>query len=96
MKVLYVLRLDPEVVTGGRDGLIADLTANRIGSSVHFIPLHHHPAYRDQGEEFAAHLPATEKYYREAVSLPLFPAMSDADVDDVIEVVAGSIKRRTR
>jgi dTDP-4-amino-4,6-dideoxygalactose transaminase len=93
---LYVLRLDPEVIDGGRDGLIEDLTANRIGSSVHFIPLHHHPAYRKEGSEFTPQLPETEKYYREAVSLPLFPGMSDSDVEDVIEVVTGSLKLRVR
>jgi len=93
---LYVLRLDPAVVDGGRDGLIEDLTANRIGSSVHFIPLHHHPAFRNEGAEFVPLLPETEKYYREAVSLPLFPGMNDSDVEDVIEVVTGSVKRRTR
>jgi len=81
---LYVLRLDPDVIDGGRDGLIKDLTANRIGSSVHFIPLHHHPAFRDEGAEFITLLPETEKYYREAVSLPLFPGMSDSDIEDVI------------
>jgi dTDP-4-amino-4,6-dideoxygalactose transaminase len=84
------------VIDEGRDGLIEDLTANKIGSSVHFIPLHHHPVYRNEGAEFVPLLPETEKYYREAVSLPLFPAMSDSDVEDVIEVVAGSVKRRTR
>ncbi len=93
---LYILRLDPDVIDGGRDGLIKDLTANRIGSSVHFIPLHHHPAYRKEGAEFLAQLPETEKYFREAVSLPLFPGMSDSDVEDVIEVVTGSVKLRTR
>jgi len=93
---LYILRLDPDVIDGGRDGLIEDLTANKIGSSVHFIPLHHHPAYRSEGAEFTSLLPETEKYYREAVSLPLFPGMSDSDVEDVIEVVTGSVKLRTR
>ena len=93
---LYVLRLDPEVVRDGRDGLIDDLTANRIGSSVHFIPLHHHPVFREEGAAFTTNLPETEKYYRDAVSLPLFPGMSDADVDDVIKVVVGSVGRRAR
>lgn len=93
---LYVLRVDPEVVDGGRDGLITDLTVNKIGSSVHFIPLHHHPAFREEGARFATLLPETEKYYREAVSLPLFPGMTDSDIDDVIEVVAASVKARTR
>ena len=93
---LYILRVDPDQVDGGRDGLIDDLTANKIGSSVHFIPLHHHPAFRAEGAEFVPLLPETEKYYREAVSLPLFPAMSDGDVQDVIEVVTGSVSRRIR
>jgi perosamine synthetase len=93
---LYILRVDPAVIDGGRDGLIRDLTDNKIGSSVHFIPLHHHPAYRDEGAEFVSALPETEKYFREAVSLPLFPGMTDADVDDVIGVVVGSIRRRAR
>ena len=93
---LYILRLDPAVITRGRDGLIDDLTANQIGSSVHFIPLHHHPAFRQEGAEFTPLLPETEKYYGEAVSLPLFPGMSDSDVNDVIEVVAGSVGRRAR
>jgi len=93
---LYILRLDPAVVDGGRDGLIKDLTANKVGSSVHFIPLHHHPVFRDEGAEFAPLLPETEKYFRDAVSLPLFPGMTDSDVEDVIEVVVGSVGRRTR
>ena len=77
-------------------GWRVDLTANKIGSSVHFIPLHHHPAFKEEGRRYADRLPETEKYFREAVSLPLFPAMTDADVDDVIEVVTRSIKQRTR
>jgi dTDP-4-amino-4,6-dideoxygalactose transaminase len=93
---LYVLRVDPAAVDGGRDGLIADLAANKMGSSVHFIPLHHHPAFKEEGAEFAALLPETEKYFATAVSLPLFPGMSDQDVDDVITVVTASIRLRDR
>ncbi len=93
---LYVLRVDSEVVQDGRDGLIADLTANGIGSSVHFIPLHHHPAFAEEGAAFAGKLPETEKYYRSAVSLPLFPGMSDQDVQDVISVVTESVTSRAR
>ena len=92
---LYVLRLDPEIIKDGRNGLIADLSANRIGSSVHFIPLHHHPAFAEEGSAFAGKLPETEKYYQTAVSLPLFPGMKNEDVDDVIKVVTESIKSRT-
>jgi dTDP-4-amino-4,6-dideoxygalactose transaminase len=92
---LYILQLDPEAIEGGRDGLIDDLTANRIGSSVHFIPLHHHPAFT-AGKEFASQLPRTEQYYSRAVSLPLFPAMTDQDIEDVIRVVSRSVADRVR
>ena len=90
------MRVDRARIDGGRDGLIADLTANRIGSSVHFIPLHHHPVFREAGREFAPLLPETERYFDEAVSLPLFPAMTDAEIDDVIAVVRESLRRRCR
>ena len=89
---LYLLRVDPDIVPGGRDRVIADLTANRIGSSVHFIPLHHHPAFRELAVEFGDRLPETEHYFRAAVSLPLFPAMTPQDVDDVVTVVRASIQ----
>jgi dTDP-4-amino-4,6-dideoxygalactose transaminase len=92
---LYILRVDADIVCGGRDGLIADLAANRIGSSVHFIPLHHHPAFRELGAEFVSGLGETDRYFAQAVSLPLFPAMTGADVDDVIAVVTESVRRRT-
>ncbi len=93
---LYLLRVDPQVVPGGRDRLIADLTANRIGSSVHFIPLHHHPAFGELATEFGDRLSATDHYFEEAVSLPLFPAMTDAEIEDVITVVCASVEAACR
>lgn len=92
---LYVLQVDPDRVAGGRDGLIADLAANRIGSSVHFIPLHHHPVFAASGEA-AGDLPCTEAYFKSAVSLPLFPAMTDQDIQDVVAVVSRSLTDRAR
>lgn len=88
---LYVLQVDPQVVRGGRDRLIADLTANRIGSSVHFIPLHHHPAFADLAALYRDRLPRTERYFAQAVSLPLFPAMTDQEIRDVVTVVRASV-----
>jgi len=93
---LYLLRVDPEVVRDGRDGLIADLAADGIGTSVHFIPLHHHPAYRELLGSQAVRLPRTERYFREAVTLPLFPAMTDAEALRVTDAVRASIRRRAR
>lgn len=93
---LFPVRVDREAIDGGRDGLIADLTANRIGSSVHFIPLHYHPVFREAGREFAPRLGQTERYFDEAVSLPLFPSMTGAEVDDVVTVVRESLRKRCR
>lgn len=93
---LYAVRVNREMIDGGRDGVIADLTANKIGSSVHFIPLHYHPVFREAGREFAPHLGQTERYFDEAVSLPLFPSMTDQEIDDVVTVVRESLRRRCR
>lgn len=93
---LYAVRVNREMIDGGRDGVIADLTANKIGSSVHFIPLHYHPVFREAGREFAPHLGRTERYFDEAVSLPLFPSMTDQEIDDVVTVVRESLRRRCR
>jgi len=56
--------------------------------------LHHHPVFAEEGAVFTEQLPETEKYFRSAVSLPLFPGMSDQDVEDVITVVTESVKSR--
>jgi dTDP-4-amino-4,6-dideoxygalactose transaminase len=93
---LYAVRVNREMIDGGRDGVIADLTANKIGSSVHFIPLHYHPVFREAGREFAPRLGQTERYFDEAVSLPLFPSMTDQEIDDVVTVVRESLRRRCR
>ncbi len=93
---LYILRVDPAIVPGGRDGVIADLAAANIGTSVHFIPLHHHPAFQELAQNSAQPLHETDRYYAEAVSLPLYPAMSDQDVADVIAAVKSSVQGRVR
>jgi dTDP-4-amino-4,6-dideoxygalactose transaminase len=93
---LYLLRVDPEIVRDGRDGVIADLAEARIGTSVHFIPLHHHPAFRDLLASQADRLARTERYFRETVSLPFFPAMTDAEAQRVTDAVRASVRRRAR
>jgi dTDP-4-amino-4,6-dideoxygalactose transaminase len=84
---LYMLRLRPEQLTMTRDEFIQALTKANIGSSVHFIPLHLHPFYRDTYRLVAEDFPAALHAYRRAVSLPLYPGMTDEDVEDVIAAV---------
>lgn len=65
-----------------RDELIDGLRAHNIGTSVHYIPTHLFSGYRSLGMN---DLPKTEAVWRRVLSLPLYPAMSDDDVNDVIE-----------
>ncbi|WP_198118743.1 DegT/DnrJ/EryC1/StrS family aminotransferase [Massilia rhizosphaerae] len=80
---LYVVRLAPEARLG-RDALIAELARRGIGTSVHFIPLHRHPYWRDTYDLSPARFPVAEACYQGMLTLPLYTKMSDADQDRVI------------
>jgi dTDP-4-amino-4,6-dideoxygalactose transaminase len=92
---LYVISLELDRLDTDRGGLIEDLRARNIGCSVHFIPVHRHPFYRDLGYK-PAMFPQAEALYAGCISLPLYPGMSDDDVDDVIAAVTAAIERRSR
>jgi len=84
---LYAIRLNLEQLTIDRAAFIDQLSEMKIGSSVHFIPVHLHPFY---GEHFGyqrGDLPCAEAIYDSILSLPLYPSMSRRDVDDVINAV---------
>ena len=84
---LYMLRLMSNHLTVDRGRFIEELHGRNIGTSVHFIPLHLHPYYqRIYGLSPQDYPVAYQEYLRE-VSLPIYSAMSDEDVDDVIEAV---------
>jgi dTDP-4-amino-4,6-dideoxygalactose transaminase len=81
---LYVVRLDAEQVAAGRSEVIEMLKADNIGTSVHFIPIHHHPHWQRELGVAASDFPNASALYENAISLPLFPTMTDAEVDDVV------------
>ena len=84
---LYMLRLVTTRLTLDRARFIEELHDRNIGTSVHFIPLHIHPYYqRTYGLRLQDYPVAYQEYLRE-VSLPIYSAMSDEDVNDVIEAV---------
>jgi dTDP-4-amino-4,6-dideoxygalactose transaminase len=80
---LYVIRLAPDARLG-RDELIAELARRGIGTSVHFIPLHRQPYWRDTYDLSPASFPVAEACYPRMLTLPLYTKMSDADQDRVI------------
>lgn len=84
---LYVLRLNLDQLTIDRARFIDELKARNIGTSVHFIPVHLHPYYRDKYGWDAHAFPATYREYQRTISLPLHSRLSDEDVDDVIAAV---------
>src|SRR5262249_43472746 len=90
---LYVLRLHLDRLGIDRAGLIRELTARRIGSSVHFIPIHHHTYYRERYRYPKGPFPGADREFGRIVSLPLSPRLSDADVDEVIEAVSQIVER---
>ena len=84
---LYALRLEPGRLTIDRDGFIEELRSRGIGTSVHFIPIHHHPFYREGFGFSRGDFPRTEAIYEGLLSLPLYPLMSEADVARVADAV---------
>jgi perosamine synthetase len=83
---LYVLRLRLEELRVGRQQVFQALRAEGIGVNVHYIPIYWHSHYKRLG--YAKGLcPVAEAQYERLITLPLWPGMSDADVDDVIAAV---------
>jgi dTDP-4-amino-4,6-dideoxygalactose transaminase len=93
---LYVLRLRPGVLRIGRDQFIWELTARNIGTSVHFIPLHLHPYYRQKYGHEPDQFPVAYGAYQRLVSLPLHPMLGDDDVSDVVNAVQDVVRKFTR
>lgn len=93
---LYALRLRTGALTIDRDAFIRELNDYKIGASVHFIPIHLHPYYRDKYSFAPVDFPVAYSNYRRLISLPLSPALSDEDVADVIEAVLEVVKRYRR
>ncbi len=83
---LYVLRL-ADGAGVDRDTFIERLFTAGIGASVHYIPLHLHPYWRDRYALDAAMFPHSQRAYERMLSLPLYTRMRDADVQRVVDAV---------
>ncbi len=84
---LYVVRLRPEARTISRDEFIVAMKERGIGTSVHFIPIHHHPYYRETYGWAPGDFPVSDQAYETMVSLPLYTRMTEAEVDRVASAV---------
>ncbi len=93
---LYVIRLRLETLRVDRATFIEEMRLLNVGASVHFIPVHLHPFYRQKYGFGPQDFPVAFREYERLVSVPLYPRMSDRDVDDVVEVVTSLASRFRR
>lgn len=83
---LYVIRLNLAEISVSHRDVFESLREQGIGVNLHYIPVHTQPYYENFGfktEDF----PEAMSYYREAISLPLFPTMSDSEQDKVVKIL---------
>jgi dTDP-4-amino-4,6-dideoxygalactose transaminase len=93
---LYVVRLRLDRLTIDRARVLEQMAELGVGTSVHFIPLHLHPYYRREWGYSPSDLPVATRMFECVASLPIWPGMSEADVDRVasaLETVLGSARR---
>ncbi|MGB5661178.1 MAG: DegT/DnrJ/EryC1/StrS aminotransferase family protein, partial [Thermoanaerobaculia bacterium] len=93
---IFAIRLRLERLQIDRAQFIEELTRRRIGTSVHFIPVHLQPYYRDKYGFRPGDFPVAWESYQRLVSLPLHPGLTDRDVEDVVEAVADVVTRFRR
>jgi dTDP-4-amino-4,6-dideoxygalactose transaminase len=87
---LYVIRLRLDEITRSREEVVQALRTAGIGVNVHYIPVHTQPYYQALGFR-AGDYPQAERYYSEAISLPLYATMSDAQQDTVVDALAAAL-----
>ena len=93
---LYVIRIDSREAGIGRDRVFQALRTAGIGVNVHYIPVHLHPFYRNRFGTSPGLCPVAEAAYGEILSLPMFPALTDGDVDRVVDVLATVVSSARR
>lgn len=87
---LYVIRLRLDEIGTSHRAVFEALRAAGIGVNLHYIPVHTQPYYRSMG--FApGQFPQSERYYAEAISLPMFPTMTDDEQDRVVSALAETL-----
>ena len=93
---LYVVRLELDALTVDRTTVFRALRAEGIGVNVHYLPVHLHPYYQKKFGTRRGLCPVAEAAYERLLSLPMFPAMTDDDVCDVVQAVAKVVSQYHR
>lgn len=93
---LFPIQLEIERLRISRDEFIEVMANRGIGTSVHFIPLHRHPYWRDSCGLQPGQFPNAEEVFQRIVSMPLYSAMRDEEVDRVIDTVRSVLVEYSR
>jgi dTDP-4-amino-4,6-dideoxygalactose transaminase len=92
---LYVLQIDFNNIGKSRTQIMEELKQKRIGTQVHYIPVNSQPYYLNKyGKYKAGAYPETESYYSKCLSIPLFPMMSDEEVEHVYNTLISTVYKK--
>lgn len=89
---LYIIRLDLAAFKHGE--VFERLRANGVGVNLHYIPIYRHPYYARMGFK-PGDFPEAERYYREAISLPIFPLLTEEQQREIASYLANPIGHQT-
>ena len=92
---LYVIRLRLDSISKSHRQVFDELRAQGIGVNLHYIPVHTQPYYQRMGFK-VGDFPEAERYYAEAISLPMYQGLSDEQQDQVIEALRASLTGGTQ
>jgi perosamine synthetase len=93
---LYIIQLNPDRLRTNRRDFIQALNNRKVGTSVHFIPLHLHPFYKQTYGYQASDFPQASTAFERIVSLPIYPMMTEQNVNDVIGAVRELVQEYRR
>jgi dTDP-4-amino-4,6-dideoxygalactose transaminase len=87
---LYVVEIDASQTSVSRKSVYEHLRNNGIGANVHYIPIHLHPDYCRLGFK-KGDFPVSERYYEQAITLPLYPALTESQQNYIVATLASAI-----
>ena len=93
---LYPILLDIDNLKISRSDFILKLKELGIGTSVHFIPLYRHPYYRDTFKLEPKNYPVSEYIYERVITLPIWPGMTDSEIEKVVSAVKKTTEKYKR
>ena len=88
---LYMIQLNSQVLKKSRKEIFNEMREQNIGVHVHYIPVYWQPYYRELGYERGL-CPVAEKWYEQALTLPVYPGMTDEDVGDVVGALMALVR----